>query len=538
MSTMKKITAVLLCLCTLLSLCACSSKKRPSDPLYYFTDRQAAGYFADASEPIAELNGFTKEKASGKLTLLKRSSNENTEKIKLFNLEDGKVVFSAELENKENLTTKIDIYSASATDFFTVTRLENDVVFEIVLYDESGKQIASTDKNAPPQLWAASSFVFFDGNLYEAKAGELIFTVKTDEFNLLKKSTGKLGDYYVVESVADGVGAVTVVDNRGEMISSYTIKSQYIDNGGSYAHFPLCNGNIVFMYRELLPDNAKKYDVITLQADGEATVEKKSNVHTEIFDIKSGEVKEADLDYVIVDIVNGEFRDDANVFEVFKISKKRFEADSSVIFTDNDLKIKAEMSDAFDGIDTKMAVLLYGDVYLAGCTDGFYRIVNEDGEIIKIITEASVSAMQSTLMGKYFFTDEGIYNVMTFGLALDLTVNDRAVLYQAEDFFIISERITENGKAVTSYLKYDGTLTKIMSEDEAGKMFCKYTEGLNCYCIRELLANGKYTYDFYNQKGVLVLSVESELSSVSITLTASYMGNFLLSVNGEHFYLR
>ncbi len=510
MKKAKILTLIALALCLATFFASCGAK----GILKYTNAEYEEGNLFNSISKVSGISGVSAESLN-ELVLLKDNKHldEGLTYDKytyiVYNLSSNEAVFSVTVPDAK---TEFDVklYEISDVTYFVVTTLAEGEIKNEKAYTATGGTIASTT-GAANHIHMLDDFKFGNAVYTTDKKNKIVKLGDLDEFTSLEADAYSKDYTY---SFNDGI--MTVTDKLGASVSSYEIKTHYLsDNFDEPAMGILANGNVFFQYMNLLPDDAKKYDVFI---DGV-----KADLITEIFNVAKGSTKEVDVDFICelafggtsID-ANKDFEEDFDLNTAFitNIVDQRIEQTQEFVVLDNKLNIKANAEDIVIGFDD-MECIGEDRFVIEDISDKLHFMV--DGKIIK-----TVSADTVAYNDKYIYSDETVYD-LDFNKLLDLTDKNYKVAAATANSLLLARDVGDK----TEYSIYTNEgKNKIIVAADSTATYVGNTHGL--YSI--ISSDGKHIY--YNAAGEVVASLDFAMTVVAADADN---GNMLV-VSGTDYY--
>ncbi len=495
------------CLAVLLSSCGTLGI------LKYANDEYSAPVAVNTATKLPSLSGILVDSRE-ELVLLQKTeyitdsvTGYDKSTLTVFNLAKGEAVLTVS-EPNEKTDYSISLDSIGTTPYFIVTERVDGEVSSQKVYDASGAMIANTSKDAE-----------YIKMLDDFKFGYAVYTLDSDNKIVQLGTLDELVDMSVADTFSRDYAyimsenGISVMTTLGEYLSVYTYKSQYT----KISEGILANGNVYVQYFDILPDDAKKFDLYT---DGS-----KANLITEIFNVKSGSVKNANVDFICTLGFGGEDMDTYSTYEdgfklntahIQSIVDNRIEERSVLAVIDNKLNIKAVGDDTvpcFDDWDciSKGRFVVEDDF-------GTYHFIS-NGKIIKSVDSDMVDYNSS-----YVFSESTIYD-LDFSVVLDLTEKDYEIEDSGKTSVLLSREV---GDAVEySVFTNAGEIKTLIASDSTARFVAL---AMDLYCVR----TDEGTYRYYNEAGELVGAYESPMVSVAYDYTS---GNRLVMIEDSYYII-
>lgn len=431
----------------------------------------------------------------------------------VYNIEQNKVVFSN--TNTESLTAAVTPYAPDGrTAYFCVRITDNRglvPVFQSVLYDASGNQIAAVDRVENP----ARNFdlVSFGGKVY--RLGDTSATATLTELTGYSAISGNIpaidaatSDYYYVFNAART--NVSVYDKNLKLLWYYAVEGAPAD----CTSMILNNGNVVFQTHDLLPAAAEDYTYF----DGTD----KYLMKTVVVNAKSGKAAEVSCNYVLTfgisaDVDRGAGIDEDNWMFAKKIRSVGIFCPISDRILRNGLndRMLVAVKDDFGFIGRLDAMIdnqapasvineIYPGYFTANLVNGGTVLFDGKGKEIGNISGAD------DLTYSYIFADGKL-----FGYDLKEIFDYETADYDVENVFEHSVILSKDNDGVTEYFIYtDKVLTPLDTKDD--KLTYGYV-GDGIYSITDSTNLLTPTIRYYNDKGEQILALDTPIVLARVT---------------------
>ncbi len=475
---MKKLLAMLLCLClTVLLLASCSDitmekYKEVLDKAY-----EQAPVFGQMSE-ISQLSGKNLLGVGDDLICLTSVDNGYT-RYTIFNIADRDVV--KEFLNSDTVTYNVSLESIYGTTFVlvnkTMTPAVGEFTYSTTLYDYLGEEVAISD--SIESITTTFDLFSLGDAIYRVSLGGAVTVLKEESsFNApLTGFSAASEDYYYY--LNRSAGSVSVYDKELELVSYWQLPL----SASVSAMNVLSGGDVLVQAQKALPSDADDYDVYQGGS--------KYDLYSYLVNPANGKAKELELDYGIGYVAaHGLMNEDGSDAEsvtvdgvdnlaliAYIVEKTFVESSAKLVVLGNDAKIKgdflpdlkinprAQIERIGDNLysyrtqdgrsvlcNAKGETLGYGDV--TSYNDSYIiknnRIFNHSLELVVDCVKDKLTVYQ-TFSNSIMLTDEnGAYKLL-----IDDVLN---TISPAEGIFVIVN--TENGYYVTS----DGTALTVYNE--------------------------------------------------------------------------
>lgn len=489
MKKFRLITLAAMVFALVLMLASCGNGPEKFYNMDYKTDARTP---TDVQE-LTDIEGYL-YKSTGRYVAHFYNLEGNSVKRKIINLKTGRTVSEHTEEKGIGFSVHTD-YSNYAYKIVKTTLEGGDTVY---IYDNNGVLLYEGDKapDAPKHKnIEGADYILFESKLYRIDDNGA--TVKISDVPKFAETVFSEIEYIFDNYCFDlSTGEVKVYDMSLGLVAKYSAPSY----AKSAMAFVLNNENIVIQYMAELPADESKYDIYD---DGT-----KYDLVTEIIDVKSGDAKEVDADYVILSVmpkslVDRYFKNKSpfvdkyeNIASIFRIVDKRLdktEATLDFVYADNNLKLgnsgKLLQNQAAPGIEK-----LSDDRYLVALSEG-YAVIDAKGKFVK-----GFSANAENFGGAFYIEDR-LYN-SNLELIEDFSKYQIKVVSQTDGAKIIN---LDNGYAI--YLIANGKATMLQTLSD-GKNVQVTMFGYTIYT-----SNGT-SYKHYNMMGEQLLETQENLYEV------------------------
>ncbi len=403
----------------------------------------------------------------------------------------------------------IDLYTNSAPgypiSFFvveTATTGVDKVTYTTALYAANGTKVAEVNRgNVAPEL--KLDLLRFDEKCYRvAKDGAITEAFARSEFAGALPTLVAATEKYYYTSVAAPDNGFLVFDKELQPVSSFVFPS-YANNA---FYRVLNNGNVLIQYRQKLPADAEKYDLIEETA---GTVVKYTLVQ-QIFNAKKGSVKNLKTGYSFDvtfaardtlpanDFMQSIDKSIKNIIVGYKIENNRVSttgAEMLLLSITNQGSVNAILNRFAEGQSGFFNVPADG-VVAASDVLGRLFLYNEKGKLIGEVTGAQ-DMTESYVIGSakiYDYAMNAVYDYATEGYTYFNKMKSGVILTK------------EDSAGVDEYYLYaNGNLTKL--SEGTNLIFSRISDRV--YQLRNV-TTGVYTY--YNDLGTQLLQTKSAVS--------------------------
>ncbi len=518
MKKTKFIALIALTLCFVMVLASCGAA---GELKYYNSDFDDTKTLTTATklDSLATAGNYMARSESGKLMWFYTDTDgESKDGIKatVYNFDTNTVVAAYTAAKTAKTNYSVAFGAVSGVEYYilkTTVTGDSDTTVSWKLFDATGKQIAEiadveTEDEAEAYVSMLDDFKFGAKVYTTDKKGAIVELGTASEF--VKYEGAKCSKDYIYTITSDGI---SVTDKLGNFVSSYTYKTGYEGKGYEII---LANGNVAIQYIKYLAMDAKNYDIVY---DDEML---KVDYVTEIYNVKTGAVKEVKVDYVIngevfngtMTAVDSDYEDDFdyNVIKVKKFVDKKL-GEEVVVVVNNNLKIKASNNDIVEGCTS--IKLIGDDRYIAEDKFGNAHFIFEN-KVIKTVPKSSYKGYNE----KYIYTDKAIYD-LDFKSVYDLKAN-KATVENAGNTSILLKKDIGDGKY--NYVLYTNAGTEVTLATDG-----KTASGVLGDRLFLVNADNKYTY--YNEAGASIGTYEKTI----VSMAACDNGNVLVKI-GDDFY--
>ena len=547
------LVAMLLCVVTVLASCASSMK---------FEKIVGDGTYNDENPTLTtaakvDVKGEYKY-AEGDLALFEDVNAETgVSTYYVYNLATGAVVYTvADSEKTEgNVTTTVEHEFEFMTQWDTTWFMVFiETVTETVVEGEEPKEeehytVSLRDAKGAEFATATDIYDLDDGEtvldliIYNEKAyriaddGSIAYAFDYSALRSVPRVSSKVGDYYYapIETYSNGPEPIVVgmqVYNSNLELVAYYEKPSYISSDAEAVYKPLNNGNVLIQYSVLENDMAEDYTYIS---DGD-----KYTLYTFILNVEKGTSKEISLDYVVEDVYARDARADyemdywklygmnqeiENLAEVYPIENERVNMSASAekvaVMTN-----KGKINGMIDGlIDNMMPGAIFHVapnrwVVLNHSYQMF--LLNEKGEVLGEISNVDMeelmeAAFEGNGVKPYFILNDKIYD-WDLAVKYDMHANKADVVLEMNHGVLMENEDDE------LLLYANGTVTTLIAKDVENKKWSPMLVGMEWnsdygrnepvfstdgFMIRTEVEEGKYKYEFYNDLGAVVLTLEN-----------------------------
>ena len=485
----KRLIAIALLLCTVLSLSACAKNYSLEKTLDGYTSEH---HSINQSTHISKLNDADYEKTLGCFAIFTKDS----ERI-IYDMEKRSVLKTL------NNTFRVNGFVIEDATFLLVSDEDSTT-----LYDRNYTELAEAKKIITSVTQRLDLFVF-NGTVYRV-SGNTTTEVGKSAFlpNIADFDETTAGYYYKTSS-----SEVYVYDSNLKPVSSWVYASD--DDMGTSETFVLANGNVLIQTQRVLSNDAKKYDYEVPGYLGTMKID----VVSYIMNPKNGKLREVNLDYVVTSVmindgtegINAKIK---NIAEIHLIEDKRIlnaeEAVKMVSLKDNG-KIDGYLFEGLVNFDPYGEFAwLAKDRFAYESMSGEYYITDQSGKTIATVSSISNYNEIGVVIG-------GVIYDWSLGNAYDLEENEMEIVRTMANCFILQDdEGTYYRYAMNNPQKIDGTVYDI-------------------YYSYYVVNTEDGDYEVYNNAGTKIGTFESNPYVV-----ASFEGNYIVRVrnadyNYEHY---
>lgn len=496
---------VLLCLmlCTAIFLSSCGSRVNIIEDVYNL-------------EKLEYEAPFTPTKAEALATYTGWGATSVTENVIRFTKDDSTSLY--------NLATAKEVKSITETDTLEIVHIsgralddgiefiwvateetaeDGKVAVKTVIYDASGKEIATANRAAVPQFMA--DLILFDNVMYRiAKDGSVSRAFDYASLAAIPQIVAYNEDYYygVDLGVDYTIQKIFVYDKTLNLLNAYV--------SPSYAEITpifLDNGNLLIQYVLLLPDDAKEYSYI--EEDGGKM--SKYALTSLIYDVEDGEATAVELDYLVTygmsrNVYYGfneseiEFfnEDIDNFVTAYPIVDQRIDESASAVklySIDANGGIEAELNTYFTLQGSNLPEPIAPNFYMIDNEADQALLLNKNGEVVGDITNADVYNGYLLAGGKIYGYD--------LKMIYDYSFNEMTVLECYANCILF-----EKDGETYLYKTGDAAPTKIIDQELAARVSVQTYDDYFVLVIAPDLTGTidplnppKTSYEYYNVKG-------------------------------------
>ena len=367
------------------------------------------------------------------------------------------------------------------------------------LYDGTGTPLSTVDSALAEDPIAFGDAMLYGGALYRVDAEGKMEKLRDVPENLTLPAPDDVSEQYYYYRNAKGI---TVYHTDFTFAAAW-----HLPLSTDFSYFVMNDGALLIQYAQPLPDSAEKYDLL-VEKDDTAV---KKDLHSVLFDPRTGDTEELSLDYVIDSLVNEysaslSFSREASPYaEGFEnlayISPIR---DCRILFSqrypallENDGSVKESLLVVPEqvGIPEKI-----GDkLYLLSTRYGKV-ITDKKGTIIHTLNNSALK-----VIGSYIVGEKAIYT-LSMEKVYDLAENGATVCGTLAGTVFV-EKVTDRRVEILSFR--DGEMQSVAN----------YTLGNNSFHIEEELyrvTEGNLArHHYYTPRGVWLLSTAGILDCVA-----------------------
>ena len=409
-------------------------------------------------------------------------------------------------------TTTVTVDETTGTD--------TDVKMDLKYYTAAGTEFAAIlDYNSADlaAAWTVEDLICLDGKVYRiAEDGTIAHAFDWSElrgkpgtgmYRMLHTGMEKVGEYYFNKIE----GGFAILDAQLNTVVVYNTP-YYIGLSEEMDVEPYClaNGNVLVQYVVMLDVMAEEYDLIMMGT--------KLDLRTVLVDAEKGKVKELDLDYMIEDIEYKEYNDDywfygekvENVAIISYLEDGQLDMNSAnwkLVALGNDGKVDGVIDDLIPNMDNNGLWHVATNRWIAGNKMGQSFLLNEKGDILGEVTGINEEEMNAS----FFILNNKIYD-WDLAVKYDMTEN-KIAYYEEMNHSILM--VNEDGETL---LYANGTATTLIAKDVENKNAMPLPIGVDddddpIYSgegfVITTVTDDKIKYDFYNDMGTIVLTLEN-----------------------------
>lgn len=443
---------------------------------------------------VSALDGFTYSSSEDDLALFTKTDGGNTA-YKVYDIDDNKVVF--ERTGTSNVDYSVSLADSGVISVASASGSDSEIKYSVYAHDGSAifENRGSIDFKY--------DCVVSDGTVW--RINEQTGTVK-EKFErsltaggLPSGISGYSNGYYYTRTSSSSIKGVTTYDGEFNVTGTWYAP---VNIDGFSANM-LKDGTVFVQYAEVLPTDAKDYDVFS---DGD-----KFNMHTVKINPKNGKASEFNADYMVsgVSVNNGGnaiIKDSIdNIAQVIPFDDHMLQYDKAGIYELTNGGKLGDRIDAYNGISAQYDPIGNGYVQVETANQTLLL----DSELKEVGDVSGISHF-----GRYLVNGNGIFDY-SLNRMIDLTatggsqVVDGVPVGTGTNYknYSYSTSVdgypiyTEHVSSSTNYYRfYDGKFVKIDDySGSVGEMY--YTYG-----------SGVYTY--YTADGNKVCEVKTTMSSV------------------------
>ena len=428
---------------------------------------------------VADLAKASMERQQRQLILFKElvaTEDETFEKFMVYNLATGKVVYTATENGKNNIVVSLGNmgYYVDYAAYFTVTveswtedangYRNSGSTYTTALYDAAGTQVASANRSIGTDK--AYDLLRFDGKCYRvgengtfAAAFDYMGSKELPEIRFASE------DYYYGKSE----NVFYAYDKELNVVAYYDLPSYAEISMDGVVQ--LENGKILFQYTIEEPEDAEEYDFIApkyvdiygyledMDVDMGYEATAKYSLYTVILDAKKNDVKEVEMDYMLMYGVSANdsywtemcgFNDEIfNLALAFRIEEGRVNMSASAITwvtISNSGKVKKELENLTVVPMEDLPSMVAANRWEIETVDDREYVIDENGEILGEVTNASSNKEYYVIDGKLYNKSlEVAYNFAENGWTLDRVTDDSVIFTNAK----YETMVYANGTATT-----------------------------------------------------------------------------------------
>ncbi len=505
------VVALLICFVISLSACASSGlgfyvgdyKSQSIKKLSSFSMLSVSGEFEEGE---GSLIAFSRERVDGE-----GSSATAYKVITVYDCTQDKVVGTYEV-NKATHDIGVLISKVYDNTVYVIATI-NTATYEgsFVMYNSNGENLLSTDFSSMSSAYNLLDVIVMESGAYrvqeDGKVVKIFDTSDMTDYNY--DIICKIGDYYYAKRTSYSA-PVLVLDSNFNILHMVNVPNYATSSMISY----LSNGNVLMQYVVEEMDDADEYDVIV---GGE-----KFSVYTKVLNVKSGEWKNVDTEYVFETeaIANGTVAMGSSGYEkidfekeglsssiknivmsAHKIENKRiqYDANSSRVLSISDNGSVEEVLEPVIAGQVGMPERIAEDRYLVSNSINQYYLVNGKKEIIgQVRSDIDVSS-------GFIVSSTGVYDLdlnkiveINADMRVEKIMNNALILKETEDSGDVYYLLKKGENTYTKIDGYDGCLG----------------EGL--YVVKSVSNEGKTLYTYYSEDGKSIITTEVKLTKCHV----------------------
>ena len=506
----------------------------------------------------SDLSGKTRSASAGELILLTKDDAEDPYKTEyaVYNLLKNSVVYSVTSSKTTRYSITLDQYTETSyvngqnveipcCAYFTVKTTtytekngqidRNSASYVTVFYDANGNALASVDEEVA--VWRDYPFLKFDDIYFTAdKEAGIVKVCEKDPLGKTPAGIEALGSNYYFKK--DGQTYI-FYDKNLKIVSSYILPG--------YASYDVRGGLVgedkyLIQFSVTQDMMGDKYDV--LGSNGM----QKSNIQTQIINIKNGKVKDVKCDYKISTITS--YCDDAEkradkglsdkvqaLAKVYPIVDKQIDTAVEYYATISE-RGKIETLAQLNGFNVKDIKLINTNRWLVDTTDGATYLVDEKFEVI-----GDVSSVSAESFGPMYINHDGKLYDYNLNVVLDYKAEKLGWVQEFETAVLFNEPVYDEDTSVIigwRYYIFNGQLNEITATKDVEKdngdvetQWVKEYEGIigdSCYAILDTTNKKDQRYKIYSCNGTEIANF-SYNNSLSVSPVCTVDGQTLISVS-------
>lgn len=423
---------------------------------------------------LSAVDGYTLQRNSGNIFIFR---DDVSKTMKFYNVKTDKVVLSLSTDDVADYTT----FYVGEHVFAKVVVNDSDDNGNTRIYDSEGSLVCEK-KGRDTSYYVDSSLDLFqfNGIIYRVdKNGKAKEVLNNPFFGSLPRFEMRTANYYYEKTTSNGIN---VYNYSLELVSHWEVP--YSDVTEVVIHV-INNDNILVQYLEILPEDAKKYDILY---EGQ-----KTKLTSLIVNAKSGNERKVNLDYVVSyvyyvrdEILNGDYFDFIpsginTIAEVRMIENKRLTGDmgKKIVSLNNSGKIKEELFKEYGSFVESIAK----NRFIATDRSDVTYLLDENGEKIGMFNAYANHNEQ------YVIANDRIYN---YGMkqVYDFGVDGKSYVN------MLTNSVLLKGKTDNYYL-----YTKSGETKSIGKDLKRYGDS---FYITEEGSGSSRTCNVYGEDGNLI----------------------------------
>lgn len=424
----------------------------------------------------------------------------------VYNLATNAVVLTV----TETLTTRVDVelhegynenayFTVKTTSWQMVESVPDNYTYKTALCAANGSVVAEAEGLLNVQT--EFDLLAFDGKCYRMdQDGAIAHAFDLGDFAQLPELTGKANDRYFY---GDDDGLVILYDDTCKMLTHYQAPSDALFVMSNQ----LENGNVLVQYLITETEESKDYTFIVSNNSG-GIPKGKYTLVTKLIK-KSGKVKDLNLDWILMNVMNNEQGDLAemmgyargydNLAIAFEIVDERIEDEMSkfkLVKVSNSGKVKGEIKQVIEGQIALNFDFIGTNRWVARDVSEREFLINEKGKVIGEVTGAEDSnAVYFIVAGKLY--DYDLNMVYDYEAA-------KQHIYDGDDGIMRHGVLLEDEDgAVVCYANIGAT--PIIDKDAAREIV---TIAQNYFVVADRTDPSNVKYDVYNDVGTKLITLD------------------------------